>query len=156
MTQKTFLKNLKKILKKFKKIYGRSVGRSVRTLSPLERCPAWTVLVSKFGSFFFSFSLFLSVSMFLGMFFGYFWPSSMPSWGPKSSIWTLTPNFNIGAWNQPKNGPCLSIPFYFFFIFSHVRWFLLILAQKTHLYASGAVRGRSPVAPWGASRVHTY
>ena len=60
---------------------------------------------------FFSFSPF---PCFLGNFFGDFWPPSMPIWGLKVSVWTLTPNFIIWAWNQPENGACLSILWCFF------------------------------------------
>ena len=74
-----------------------------------------TYLLCKFGSFF-SLSPF---PCFLGNFFGNFWPPSMPIWGPKVSLWTLTPNFIIWAWNQPENGACLSI-LWCFFNFFHV------------------------------------
>ena len=51
----------------------------------------------------------------------------MPICVPKVPIWSLTPNFIIWAWNQPKNGACLSILsiFFQFFPFCGGFWGLL-------------------------------
>ena len=69
------------------------------------KVPIWacTPLVSCIASpIWFIFSCFLPFKVFLGTFFGYFWPPSMPTCATKVSIWTLTTNFIIWAWNQQK------------------------------------------------------
>ena len=57
----------------------------------------------------FIFFHFLPFVCFFDAFFGNFWPPSMVIWGPKVSIWTLTPNLMNYLAKQPKNISCLQI-----------------------------------------------
>ena len=79
---------------------------------------------------FFSFS---TIRSFFGPFFWPFWPPTMAQSEPKISIWTLTPNFIILAWIQPKNGPCLLILFVFFYFLSLVVDFAHFWSKKATL-----------------------
>ena len=65
----------------------------------------------------------------------------MSIWGPKVSIWTLTPNLMNYLAKQPKNISCLQI-WFFFFIFSLSMFFgQLFWRFLTPLYAHMGAQG---------------
>ena len=70
----------------------------------------------------------------------------MPICVPKVPIWTLTPNFIIWPWNQPKNGACLSI-LSIFFNFSPFEVVFAHLGSKKATLSEWSSAERLPSGP---------